>query len=81
MKAIGVIRKLDSLGRIVIPKELRKVFDIKESSPLEIFTEGDQIILKRYSPFCCICGDDKNNINFNGKVVCKKCIEKMKNEF
>ena len=52
MKATGIIRKVDELGRIVVPKELRKTMDIKEGDPMEIFTDGDSIILKKYAPFC-----------------------------
>ena len=63
MKATGIVRRIDDLGRVVIPKEIRKTLRIKEGTPLEIFTDREgQIILKKYSPIgaeyvCCgICG-------------------------
>ena len=58
MKSTGVVRKLDNLGRIVIPIELRKTMDIAVKDTLEIFTEGDQIILKKYHPACIFCNDE-----------------------
>ena len=57
MKSTGVVRKLDNLGRIVIPIELRKTMDIAIKDTLEIFTEGDEIILKKYQPGCIFCND------------------------
>ncbi|WP_195264515.1 AbrB/MazE/SpoVT family DNA-binding domain-containing protein [Clostridium sp. 1001275B_160808_H3] len=57
MKSIGVVRNLDQLGRVVLPKELRKSMDIQEGQPLEIYTEGEAIILKKYQPGCHCCGD------------------------
>ena len=56
MKALGIVRKVDILGRIVIPKELRDSLDIEDKDPLEIFVEGDRIILKKYNPSCIFCG-------------------------
>jgi AbrB family transcriptional regulator, transcriptional pleiotropic regulator of transition state genes len=73
MKSTGVVRKVDELGRIVIPKELRNTFDIKEKDPLEIFVEEEKIILKKYSPFkaCMITGEvSDNNLSLaDGKIV------------
>ncbi|MDE3839131.1 AbrB family transcriptional regulator [Bacillus methanolicus] len=73
MKSTGVVRKVDELGRIVIPKELRNTFDIKEKDPLEIFVEEDKIILKKYSPFraCMITGEvsDHNISLADGKII------------
>jgi transcriptional pleiotropic regulator of transition state genes len=78
MKSTGVVRKLDNLGRIVIPIELRKTMDIAIKDTLEIFTEGDEIILKKYQPGCIFCNDARNVTLFKGKLVCDKCLAEMK---
>lgn len=80
MKATGIVRAVDNLGRVVIPKELRRTFDIKETDPLEIYTEGEQIILKKYVPACIFCGEVKEVINYKGKNICKNCLNDIKNK-
>ncbi len=77
MKSTGVVRKLDNLGRIVIPIELRKTMDIAMKDTLEIFTEGDQIILKKYHPACIFCNDARDVSLFKGKLVCEKCMKEL----
>lgn len=79
MKSTGVVRRLDELGRIVIPIELRRTLDLADRECLEIFTEGNQIILKKYQPACIFCGEAKDVINYKGKNVCKQCLEDIKN--
>ncbi|WP_234121151.1 AbrB/MazE/SpoVT family DNA-binding domain-containing protein [Clostridium hydrogenum] len=78
MKATGVVRKVDTLGRIVIPMELRRTFSIEEGDPLEIFVDGEQIILKKYQPACIFCGEGKDVVEYKGKKVCKHCLEELK---
>ncbi|MBR5731170.1 MAG: AbrB/MazE/SpoVT family DNA-binding domain-containing protein [Firmicutes bacterium] len=78
MKATGIVRRLDQLGRIVIPKELRTTLDLKDTDPVEIFTEGDTIILRKYQPSCIFCGDADDLVQIDGKNVCRKCVERMK---
>ncbi|WP_409068884.1 AbrB/MazE/SpoVT family DNA-binding domain-containing protein [Clostridium caseinilyticum] len=78
MKNIGIVRKVDDLGRIVIPKELRRTLNIEEGDGLEIYTEGEQIILKKYEPCCIFCGEGKEVINFKGKNICKKCLKGLR---
>jgi transcriptional pleiotropic regulator of transition state genes len=82
MKATGIVRFVDELGRVVIPKELRRVMDIPEGTPLEIFTnENGEVILRKYEPGChfCghFCGDLENLINYSGVRVCKDCVNYM----
>ncbi|APQ73343.1 AbrB/MazE/SpoVT family DNA-binding domain-containing protein [Clostridium botulinum] len=78
MKNIGIVRKIDPLGRIVLPKELRKALNIKDNeTPLEIYTEGEEIILKKYEPACIFCGEAKEVINFKGKNICKICLKEL----
>ncbi len=69
---------MDELGRIVLPKELRNTLDIKEKDSLEIYVDGDQIILKKYAPACIFCSNAGDIVTFKGKNVCKECLERMK---
>ena len=78
MKATGIVRKLDQLGRIVIPKELRTTFDLKETDPIEIFVEGEDIVLRKYQPACIFCNEATDIVQFESKNVCKKCLAKIK---
>ncbi len=77
MKNIGIVRKVDELGRIVIPKELRRTLNLEEGDGLEIYTEGEEIILKKYAPDCIFCGEAKEVINFKGKNICKICLKEL----
>ncbi len=77
MKATGIVRQIDDLGRFVIPKEIRKTLNIECGDHLETFTENDRIILKKYAPACIFCGELENVINFKGKLVCSHCIESL----
>lgn len=78
MKATGIVRRLDDLGRIVLPMELRKTMDLPEGTPMEIFVEGDTIIIKKYVPACVFCGETKNVSDVKSKRVCKCCREDIK---
>lgn len=77
MKSTGIVRRVDDLGRVVLPIELRNKLGITEKDPMEIFVEGSSIILKKYEPFCIFCEETKNLTSFNDKLVCKKCIKKL----
>lgn len=79
MKSTGIIRHVDELGRIVIPKEMRKKMDIANSDPVEIYVEGDKIILTKYNPSCSFCGSDDEIIEFKGKKICIHCFNELKN--
>ncbi|MDR0947073.1 MAG: AbrB/MazE/SpoVT family DNA-binding domain-containing protein [Ruminococcus sp.] len=78
MKATGITRRIDELGRIVLPMELRKNMNIQEKDPLEIFIEGDNIILRKYKSCCVLCGNDEDCVEFKGKYVCPECIAEIK---
>jgi len=78
MKSTGVVRRIDELGRIVLPIEIRKNLNIENRDTVEIFVEEDKIILKKYEPACVFCGNADDVIMFSGKLVCRECIEKMK---
>lgn len=78
MKSTGIVRKVDELGRVVLPMELRRTLDIGEKDALEIFTEGASIILKKYEPACIFCADAKDVINYKGKNICVNCMKELK---
>lgn len=78
MKDTGIVRKIDELGRIVIPMEMRRTLDIKERDPIEIYVEGERIVLSKYNPGCIFCGNPENNKRFKNTRVCQKCINELK---
>ncbi|NMB10182.1 MAG: AbrB/MazE/SpoVT family DNA-binding domain-containing protein [Tissierellia bacterium] len=77
MKSTGIVRKVDELGRVVIPIELRRTLDIAEKDSLEIYVDGEHIILKKYAPACLFCGQAKDIINFKGKNICPACLDEL----
>lgn len=77
MKNTGIVRKVDELGRVVIPKELRTTLGIAERDPLEIYVEGHKIILQKYQASCLFCGE-KTETTYMDKCICESCIEKIK---
>ena len=78
MKSTGVVRRVDELGRLVVPKELRKTMGITEGSVVGFYTEGEQIILKKYEPNCIFCGEADEIIVYKGKNICRKCLEEIR---
>ncbi|WP_346871233.1 AbrB/MazE/SpoVT family DNA-binding domain-containing protein [Clostridium sp. UBA5119] len=80
MKSTGVVRKVDELGRIVIPVELRRTLDIDVKDALEIYVDGEQVILKKYEPACIFCGDARDVVNYKSKNICEKCLKELKNQ-
>ena len=78
MKSTGVVRKLDDLGRIVVPIELRRTMDIGLRDTLEIFVEDDKIILKKYHPACIFCNDARDVVQYKDKLICRRCLEEIK---
>ena len=88
MKSTGIIRRIDELGRIVLPVELRRILDIKsckekgssnksDSDAVEIFVDGDKIILKKYNPGCHCCGNMDNLVDVMGLKICNECLEEF----
>ncbi|MEK6265519.1 MAG: AbrB/MazE/SpoVT family DNA-binding domain-containing protein [Clostridium sp.] len=77
MKSTGIVRKVDELGRIVIPIELRRTLDIDIKDALEIYVDGDQIILKKYEPACIFCQNARDVVNYKGKNICKDCLSEL----
>ena len=77
MKATGIIRRVDELGRVVIPIELRNQFNIVEKDPIEIYVDDSSIILKKYEPNCVFCGSTENLVEYKNKLVCEKCSKEL----
>ena len=79
MKSTGIVRKVDELGRIVLPIELRRTLDIAERDELEIYLDDDKVILKKYEPSCIFCGSSCGLVSYQGRNVCLECSENMSN--
>lgn len=77
MKSTGIVRKVDELGRVVLPVELRRTLGIGEKDALEIYVDKERIVLKKYEPACIFCGGAENVTNFKNKLVCQDCIREM----
>lgn len=80
MKATGIVRRLDDLGRLVLPKELRKTMNVGSGESLEIYVDGDEIILKKYRPGCVFCGEIADVKEFEGEFVCSECAEQLQEQ-
>lgn len=78
MKATGIVRNIDELGRIVIPKELRKKMDMPEGSAVEIYTEDGKICLRKFYMGCHFCGRSEGVITFREKLICEDCLKELK---
>lgn len=77
MKPVGVVRKVDQLGRIVLPKSLRKRYQMNEGDPVEILVQGDHIILERYKPKCVFCSNQENVVEYSDRFICSACMTEM----
>ena len=77
LKSTGIVRKVDELGRIVLPIELRHTLDIEPKDSLEIYVDGNTILLRKYHPTCIFCESSSDVVSFRGKNVCRKCIQTM----
>lgn len=80
MKSTGMVRKVDELGRLVLPAEIRQTMDIQPKDALEIFIDNDRIILQKYQPACTFCNSADDVTIFQGRRICRGCIAKMKEE-
>ena len=77
MKSIGIVRNVDELGRLVVPKEMRKALDIDYNDPVEITLEADRIVIKKYVAGCIFCGGESEISIFKGKRICTSCLKEM----
>ena len=78
MKSTGIVREVDDLGRLVLPKELRTTMGLDINDPMEFYKDGDDIILRRFNSGCHFCGSIENRTFFKDKFVCESCIEELK---
>ena len=81
VKATGIVRSIDSLGRIVIPVELRRTLNVESGDALEIFSEDNTVILRKYLPSCIFCGDSRNVSTFKGSNVCPNCVDELRRRY
>ena len=78
LKGLGIVRKVDRLGRIVIPKELRTTMNIVEDETvMEISSDGEKIVLSKYNPGCHCCGNMGNLVDVMGLKICNNCLEEF----
>lgn len=77
MKAIGIVRKIDELGRIVLPIETRRSLDLEPRDGVEIFVEKNRVILQKYEPACMFCGEAEDIVTYKDKRICKACLAEM----
>lgn len=79
LKNTGIVRNLDALGRVVIPMELRRTMGIPEGAPLEIYTEGNKIVLCMHRTACVFCGEDDAGelIHYGGQLLCRSCARHL----
>ncbi|HHV59924.1 MAG TPA: AbrB/MazE/SpoVT family DNA-binding domain-containing protein [Clostridiaceae bacterium] len=78
MRATGVVRRVDQLGRIVLPKKLRKEFEFNEKNDIELLIDGDTIVLRRFLPSCVFCNTRENVSEYKGRNICENCMEELK---
>ena len=78
MKSTGIVRRIDELGRIVLPAELRRTLNIGERETMEIFVDGSSIVLKKYSPACIFCDSGRDVSIFKGKNICARCLRQLR---
>ncbi|MBR6034239.1 MAG: AbrB/MazE/SpoVT family DNA-binding domain-containing protein [Clostridia bacterium] len=79
MKSTGIVRRVDELGRVVIPIELRNSLKIAEKDPIEIFVDGTSIVLKKHESACVFCGNTKKLVEYKDKLICEKCAKQISN--
>ena len=77
MKSTGIIRRVDELGRVVIPIEIRNQFNIVEKDPIEIYVDNSSIVLTKYEQNCVFCGSTENLVDYKNKLVCEECSKKL----
>ena len=78
MKDTGIVRSIDEMGRLVLPKEMRRKMDIESGDEIEFFAENDRIILRKFQPACLFCGSDASLSDYKGKRICSKCLAELK---
>ena len=75
MKSIGIVRKIDNLGRLCLPVEIRRILGLKLNSPMEFYMDGENVVIRKYEPSCVFCKTEKNTIKFADKLICLNCLK------
>lgn len=78
MRSLGMVRRIDELGRIVLPIEIRRMMELNPGEGVEIFSEKNRVILQKYSPACIFCGEADEIISYKDKKICRKCYEELR---
>ena len=81
MQSTGMVRKIDELGRVVIPMEMRRSMNIEDGDAFEIFVDGDRIVLQKYQPACIFCNSADDIVFFEGRRICAACLSKLKSQY
>ena len=81
MKTTGIVRRIDELGRVVIPKEMCRTLYISNGDPLEFSIVGESITIKKYHPVCALCGETGEMLEFREKLICAKCLADLKKDY
>ena len=79
MKSVGIIRKIDNLGRLCLPVEIRRILGLKLNTPVEFYLDGENVVIRKYEPSCVFCGEADNTVKFGDKLICPKCLETIIN--
>ena len=77
MKSTGIVRRIDKMGRVVLPAELRRTMNLGDRETVEIFVEGSSVILKKYNPVCIFCDSGRQDSLFKGKNICARCLRQL----
>ncbi len=77
MRSLGMVRRIDELGRIVLPIEIRRMMELNPGDGVEIFSEKDRVVLQKYAPACIFCGEADEIITYKGKKICQKCFDEL----
>ena len=80
MKSTGIVRRIDDLGRVVLPVELRRTLNLEVRDPVEIFIDGDAIVLRKYDAACLFCGAPRDLLSYRGKQICRSCLRQLREE-
>ena len=80
MKSTGIVRRIDDLGRVVLPVELRRTLNLEVRDPVEIFIDGDAIVLRKYDAACLFCGAPHDLLSYRGKQICRSCLRQLREE-
>ena len=80
MKSTGIVRRIDELGRVVLPVELRRTLNLEVRDPVEIFIEGDAIVLRKYDAGCLFCGSPRELLSYRGQQICRSCLRQLREE-